>query len=100
MPDVAIRVPSGLKRTSDSCSVPSQVARHFPARWLGYVAYRQLGWAWHALLERRLGAHLRGALAAVPLVPTTLRERRAAPPTPVPIEEAVPPRPISRAGGA
>jgi GT2 family glycosyltransferase len=74
--------------------------RWFPARWLPYVAYRQLGWAWHALLERRLPAHLRGALRALPLIPAMLRERRAAPPTPVAIEEAVPKRPIRRRAGA
>ena len=43
-----------------------------------YVAYRQLGWAWHALRERRLRAHLRGAAAALPLLPAMLRERRVA----------------------
>jgi len=76
------------------------VARHFPPGWLPYVAYRQLGWAWHALLERRLRAHLRGARSALPLIPAMLRERRAAARAPVPIEQAVPPRPIRRTGGA
>jgi GT2 family glycosyltransferase len=76
------------------------VARHFPARWLPYVAYRQLGWAWHALRERRLRAHVRGARDALPLVPAMLRERRNAPRPRVPVEEAVPARPIRRAGGA
>jgi GT2 family glycosyltransferase len=75
-------------------------ARHFPARWMPYLAYRQLGWAWHALRERRLGAHLRGARQALPLLPAMLRERRAAPPPRVPIEQAVPPRPIRRTGAA
>ena len=37
------------------------LAKAFPLRWLPWVAYRQLGWAWHALRQRRLGAHLRGA---------------------------------------
>ena len=55
------------------------------------VAYRQLGWAWHALRERRLAAHLRGALAALPLVPAMLRERRAhARAAPVPVERSCP----------
>src|SRR5439155_1074399 len=27
------------------------VAKTFPLRWLGYVAYRQCGWAWHAMRE-------------------------------------------------
>jgi GT2 family glycosyltransferase len=52
------------------------VAKAFPLRWLPYVAYRQLGWAWHALLERRLRWQLTGALAALPLLPAVLRERR------------------------
>ena len=44
------------------------VAKWFPVRWLPYVAYRQLGWAWHALRERRLGGHLRALAAAAPLL--------------------------------
>ena len=52
------------------------VARFWPARWLGYVLYRQLGWAWHALRERRLRAHLRALAAAAPMLPGALRERR------------------------
>jgi hypothetical protein len=77
------------------------VARHFPARWLPYVAYRQLGWAWHAARERRLAAHLRGAAAALPLIPAMLRERRAArASSAMPIERVVPERPIRRAAGA
>ena len=28
------------------------VARHFPARWAGPVAYRQAAWLWHAARER------------------------------------------------
>ncbi len=77
------------------------VAKAFPVRWLHLVAYRQLGWAWHALRERRLVAHLRGALAALPMVPAMLRERRAQRAAPVPVEIAVPARPIRgrRAGG-
>jgi GT2 family glycosyltransferase len=53
------------------------VAKTFPARWTALVAYRQLSWAWHALRERRLRSHLRGATAALPLLPRALRERRA-----------------------
>jgi GT2 family glycosyltransferase len=52
------------------------VAKAFPIRWLPLVAYRQLGWAWHALRARRLRWQLTGALAAVPLLPAMLRERR------------------------
>ena len=71
------------------------VARAFPLRWAPQVAYRQLGWAWHALRERRLRAHLRGAAAAVPQLGQMLRARaelrRSAA---VPIETVVPARPI------
>jgi GT2 family glycosyltransferase len=71
------------------------VAKWFPARWLPLVAYRQLGWAWHALREHRLGAHLRALAEAVPMLPGVLRlrrelRRRAV----VPIEVAVPAQPI------
>ncbi|MFL5910166.1 MAG: glycosyltransferase family 2 protein [Gaiellaceae bacterium] len=76
------------------------VARHFPLRWLPYVAYRQLGWAWHAARERRLRGHLRGAAAALPLIPAMLRERRAAQAPVTSIERTVPERPIRRAAGA
>ncbi|MFL5827674.1 MAG: glycosyltransferase family 2 protein [Thermoleophilaceae bacterium] len=71
------------------------VARAFPLRWLPLVLYRQLGWAWHALREGRLRAHLRGAAAALPLLPAMLRERRALRRAAgVTIDEAVPPQPI------
>jgi GT2 family glycosyltransferase len=78
------------------------VAKSFPARWLPYVAYRQLGWAWHALRERRLAAHLRGLRAAMPLLPAALQERRGLRADGrIPIEVAVPRRPFRgpRAGG-
>jgi GT2 family glycosyltransferase len=78
------------------------VAKAFPARWLPLVAYRQLGWAWHALRDRRLAAHLRGLTAAVPMLPGALRARRALRRRAlIPIEVAIPPRPIRgpRAGG-
>ena len=55
-------------------------ARAFPLRWwLGPVAYRQLAWAVAAARERRLRAFVSGALAALPLLPAFLRERRALP---------------------
>ena len=77
------------------------VAKAFPARWAPWVAYRQLGWTWHALREGWLRAHLRGAVAATRLLPAMLRERRrlrrAAS---VPVRDAVPPRPITRRGAA
>jgi GT2 family glycosyltransferase len=69
------------------------VAKAVPARWLHLVAYRQLAWAWHALRERRLAAHLSGALAALPLLPAMLRDRTRRAAT-VPMERAVPVRPI------
>jgi GT2 family glycosyltransferase len=78
------------------------VAKSFPARWLPYVAYRQLGWAWHALRERRIGGYLRGVAAALPMLPAALRDRVALRRSSrVPIEQVVPARPFRgpRAGG-
>jgi GT2 family glycosyltransferase len=78
------------------------LAKTFPLRWLPWIAYRQLGWARHARRHGRLGAHLRGALAALPLLPSMLRERRALQDAAqVPLDEVVPARPIrgTRAGG-
>ena len=78
------------------------VARSFPARWLPFVAYRQLGWAWHAARARRLDEHLAGARMALPLLPACLRARRAQRAAAVvPIDAVVPPRPLRgpRAGG-
>lgn len=70
------------------------IARFWPARWLGYVAYRQLGWAWHAARERRLRAHVRALAAAVPMLPAALRQRRALRAgARVPIAAAIPARP-------
>jgi GT2 family glycosyltransferase len=77
------------------------VAKAFPARWLPQVAYRQLAWAVHAARERRLAAHLRGAAAALPLLPAMWRDRRRLRrEAVVPVEAAVPPRPIRRRSGA
>jgi GT2 family glycosyltransferase len=72
------------------------VARAFPLRWLPLVAYRQIAWAWHAARAGGLGPFVRGALAALPLLPRyLLRERpklrRAAR---VPVADVVPPQPI------
>jgi GT2 family glycosyltransferase len=78
------------------------VAKGFPLRWLPFVAYRQVAWAWHALRERRLMTHLSGLAAAVPLLPAALRERPALLRSArVPVYVAVPSRPFrgSRAGG-
>jgi GT2 family glycosyltransferase len=75
------------------------VAKAFPARWLPYVAYRQLGWAWHAARAGRLRWQLRGLLAALPMLPGALRERRALRRRAViPIDEAVPARPFRGPG--
>ncbi len=71
------------------------VTKAFPLRWAPLVAYRQLGWAWHALHERRLRAHLAGAAAAIPLLGQMLRERRRLRRNAVvPVEVAVPARPV------
>jgi GT2 family glycosyltransferase len=76
------------------------VAKAFPARWLPLVVYRQLGWAWHALRERRLATHLSGAARALPHVPQMVRERRRlSRAARVALEEVVPSRPIRRARG-
>jgi GT2 family glycosyltransferase len=73
------------------------VVKAFPVRLLGLVTYRQLGWLWHARRERRLRAHVRGLLAAVPLLRHALRERRTLRSTAtVPIAAAVPRAPIRR----
>ena len=53
------------------------VAKAFPLRWIGPVAYRQLSWTREAARERRLQEHLRGLAMALPLLPAMLRERRA-----------------------
>jgi GT2 family glycosyltransferase len=73
------------------------VARHFRLRWLPLVAYRQLGWAWHAARDGRLREHLRGLRMALPLLPAFIRDRRRSPL----IDEVIPARPIRgrRAGG-
>jgi hypothetical protein len=78
------------------------VARAFPVRWLHLVAYRQLAWAWHAARCGGLRAHLAGVRMALPLLPAFVRERRTLRAAAVvPVEQAVPPRPIRgpRAGG-
>ena len=72
------------------------VARAFPLRWLPLVAYRQLGWAWHAARAGTLRAFLGGAAAALPLLPLyVLRERpRFRRDARVPVEEVVPAMPV------
>lgn len=78
------------------------VARWFPVRWLPYVLYRQLGWAWHAGRQRRLRLHLRGLAAAIPMLPPAMRGRRDRTGAGlVSMERAVPARPFRgpRAGG-
>jgi hypothetical protein len=69
----------------------------FPMGWAPQVAYRQLGWAWHALRERRLRAHLGGALSALRALPGFAADRRRLRESAtVSIERAVPARPITR----
>ncbi len=71
------------------------LTKAFPVRWLGLVAYRQLGWAYHALRERRLAAHVRALAAAMPLLGYALGERRRlSARAVVPISAAIPARPI------
>jgi GT2 family glycosyltransferase len=70
------------------------VAKAFPLRWLGPVAYRQAAWMVAAARGGALRAHLGGAAAALPLLPAMLRERRALRRTAVvPIEQVVDRRP-------
>jgi GT2 family glycosyltransferase len=72
-------------------------AKAFPLRWAPQVLYRQAGWAWHALRERRLRAHLSGAARALPLLPAVVRERRRLRAWAViPLDEVVPALPIRR----
>ncbi|HEX2084681.1 MAG TPA: glycosyltransferase family 2 protein [Solirubrobacteraceae bacterium] len=52
------------------------VAKAFPLRWIGPVAYRQLSWIAEAAREGRLAEHLRGLAMALPALPAMLRERR------------------------
>ena len=66
------------------------VARYFRMRWLPLVAYRQLGWAWHAARDGRLREHLAGVRMALPLLPAFLRDRRRS----SLIDEVIPARPI------
>jgi GT2 family glycosyltransferase len=54
------------------------VARHFPPRWAGPVAYRQAAWLWHAAREGALRDHVLGLTDALPLLPAALRARRHA----------------------
>jgi len=71
------------------------VAKAFPLRWAPQVAYRQLGWAWHAFQGRRLRVHLRGALAALIVLPAVRADRRRLRAgAVVAVEVAVPERPI------
>ncbi len=71
------------------------VAKYFPVRWLPLVVYRQLGWARHALRTGLAKAQLTGTWAALRELGVMLRERRQAHArAAIPIEQAIPPRPI------
>jgi GT2 family glycosyltransferase len=80
------------------------VARHFPLRWAGPVAYRQAGWLWHAARDGALRDHVAGLADALPLLPRALRARRRLRETAVvDVADAVPARPWrapSRRGAA
>ena len=67
------------------------VAKWFPVRWLGFVAYRQVALLAHAVRTRRTVAHLRALGAGLRLVPGALRDR---PHPAVPIARIVPAQPI------
>ena len=69
------------------------LSKYWPARWLPFVAYRQLSWLDHAGRHGRLGTHVRGLLAGLRVGISGLRERRAWRTKPVSIEVAVPRRP-------
>jgi GT2 family glycosyltransferase len=72
-------------------------AKAFPLRWAPQVLYRQAAWAWHALRERRLRAHLAGAARALPLLAAMVRERRRLRAwSVIPVDEVVPALPIRR----
>jgi GT2 family glycosyltransferase len=77
------------------------LSKHWPARWLPLVLYRQLSWLDAAARRGHLGIHLRGLLAGLALVPAGLRERGAWRTKPVRVQDAVPRRPWRgrRAGG-
>jgi GT2 family glycosyltransferase len=69
-------------------------AKAFPLRWAPLVLYRQAAWLWHAARGGTLRAHLGGALAALPLLPAMLRQRRGLRRAAVVrVEDAVPARP-------
>ena len=57
------------------------VAKWFPVRWLPMVAYRQVGWLWHAWRERRLRAQLtglaQGAALAAGVIVRRVADRRS-----------------------
>lgn len=72
------------------------VARYYPWRWAPLVAYRQLGWLWHAARSGPgpLVDHLRGLAAGVAGLPGAWRGRRAARRgAVVPIERVIPAHP-------
>lgn len=70
------------------------VARWYPLRWIGPVAYRQVSWLVAAARGRKLIAHLRGLAAGTARIPGALRARLAAGGVSrSAIEDAVPDRP-------
>jgi GT2 family glycosyltransferase len=71
------------------------MAKAFPLRWLHLVLYRQASWLWHAGRERRLRAHLRALVAALPMLGHAIAQRRGLrSAAAVPIEIVVPAGPI------
>ncbi len=71
------------------------VAKAFPPRWLPLVAYRQLGWLWHAFREGTALDFARGMGQGLRMLPAALRSRsELLAETRVSVAQAVPARPI------
>ncbi len=69
------------------------VAKYFPPRWLGMVAYRQLAWGSHHFRSGTFVAWLRGLAAGLKLVPRLIRSRGSHGFNRISVEQAIPQRP-------
>ena len=69
------------------------VAKYFPLRWFGMVAYRQLAWAVHHTRSGTLRAWLRGLLAGLRIAPRMIQSRGNHSSRIIGIDEAIPQRP-------
>lgn len=70
------------------------VGKWFPLRWLPLVAYRQASWLRDAARHGRLGLQLRGLRSGLGLALRAAGARREHPAPRVPIDVAVPSRPV------